>query len=94
MPFDLLVAHVEVGAACGLSLEQSAAHEQQVWRSVSGSIEPAQFLSLPLEDLYLSSSDAQQSDTSGRAARRQRLASLIQVRPCSIIPRDQGCLLN
>ena len=89
MPFNLLVAHVEVGAACGLSLEQSAAHEQLVWKSLSGSIEPEQFLSLPLEDLYLSSSETQQSSASGRAARRQRLTSLIQVMPCSIIPRHQ-----
>ena len=76
--FDLLVAHVDVGAVAGWSIAESDAHDREIYRSVAGHISAEQFCSLHLEDAYLDAPDAEIAP-GDREHRRKRVYDLVQV---------------
>lgn len=77
--FDLFVVHVDEGCAAGWDLARSQHHVREVYHSIEDHIRPEQFISLGLEDVFLTG----QHDED-RTAARQRLNKLIMVKHISI----------
>jgi hypothetical protein len=80
IPFELIVAHVDEGAACGLDQETGNSISERIWESVEGFVQTEKFTCLHLEDIFSSDLTHLGDRAITREERRQKLHTLIQVR--------------